>query len=55
MDVQKDDLVKEGLQLLDDALCRFDAIKDCNKSSVTSTIIYHLINLIYGIYGIVKK
>ena len=55
MEVNKDDLVKEGLQLLDDALCRFDVIKDCDKSSWISTVLYHLITMAYSLYGMNKK
>lgn len=55
MEVPKDDLVKEGLQLLDDALCRFDVIKDCDKSSWISTVLYHLITMAYALYGMNKK
>lgn len=55
MEVPKDELIKEGLQLLDDALCRFDVIKDCENSSWLSKTLYHVINIATALYGISKK
>jgi hypothetical protein len=54
IEIPKDDLIKEGLSLLDDALCRFDVIKDCDKSSWITTVLYHLITMAYALYGMKK-
>ena len=55
MEVSKNDLIKEGIQLLNDALCRFDAVEDCDTSSWVVKVVYHAIQLITELYKIDKE
>lgn len=55
MSENKEDLIKEGLELLENALCRFNGIKDCENSTWVSNALYHVIQVISSLYILEKK
>lgn len=54
-DLSKEELVKNGMQYLDDALSYFMEIKGCEKGSVIANVVHGAIVLAESLYEIKKK